>query len=353
MAHIDYRCLRGKVKAYAPAQPLGNPHLWVILSAGGRDYFATINVRSNKDEPGDPVGKSYLYYLVDTDFKHPIVPSILARPQGLSEVERSWAGGAMDFQRANLFNPNAMRVLPAEGAGEDGLAHRLGGLFDLARQQDSDVFFYGNAFAKDNPRQTDAAFGFTPDTPFGLDNVHMAQGDPRDVNIRLHENGAWHDGAAFLWDPRSQRMTGIFLAFQSQSWHTNASGDLIYGATGWEAPVYDYASGTGVAVAPVKRAAEITSLHRAPDGTGSAVIANMSPAPLDIGGWRLLLDDQTSLPLPSATLAPGQPLGLPLPSGALNDQGGLVSLFNAANLKVDGEAYLGGDAATGWSSSFG
>ena len=164
-------------------------------------------MRSNKDAPGEPIGKSYLYYHIDTDFSHPIAPSILARPEGLSPVERSYAGGAIDFQRGNLFDPDAMRVLPPEGAGDDGLVHRLGGLLQLAQAQACDVFFYGNAFAKDNPHQTDAAFGYTPDTPLGLDNVHMAQGDPREVNVRLHENGVWHDGACFIWDARSRRMT--------------------------------------------------------------------------------------------------------------------------------------------------
>ena len=166
---------------------------------------------------------------------------MLARPQGLTPVERSYAGGAIDFQRGNLFDPNAMRILPPEGAGDDGLVHRLSAMLQLAKAQDCDVFFYGNAFAKDNPHQTDAAFGYTPDTPFGLDNVHMAQGDPRALDVRLHENGVWHDGACFIWDARARRMSAIFLAFQSQAWHTNDSGDLIYGATGCEAPLYDFA----------------------------------------------------------------------------------------------------------------
>ena len=73
------------------------------------------------------------------------------------------------------------------------------------------------AFRKDNPRQTDAAFGYTPQTPFGLDNVHMAQGDPQSINMRLRENGVWHDGACFIWDGRASRMTAVFLSFQSQA----------------------------------------------------------------------------------------------------------------------------------------
>jgi uncharacterized protein YukJ len=71
MGHINYQCLRGKVHAVAPAEPPTNPHLWVILAANGEQWFATINVRSDKDALGEPAGKSYLYYLVDSDFAHP------------------------------------------------------------------------------------------------------------------------------------------------------------------------------------------------------------------------------------------------------------------------------------------
>jgi uncharacterized protein YukJ len=353
MGHINYQALRGKVRAYAAAAPPTNPHLWVILEAGGKQWFATINVRSDKGLPGEPVGKSYLYYYIDHDFSHPIVPSVLARPQGLSPVERTYAGGAVDFQRGNLFDPAAMRILPPEGAGDSGLAHQLGAMLELAKSQDCDVIFYGNAFAKDNPHQTDAAFGYTPDTPFGLDNIHMAQGDPQAIDMRLHENGIWHDGAAFLWDAQARRMSAIFLAFQSQSWHTNDAGELIYGTTGCEPPPYDFSAGGFAPLPRMKRAAEITSAHRAPDGTASVVIANMTSAPLDLTNWRLLIDAQATHPLPATALAPGAPCSAPLPAGALNDTGGLITLNNPAGLRVDGVAYLGGDATKGWSTAFG
>ena len=207
----------------------------------------------------------------------------------------------MDFQRAGLFDPGAMRVLPPEGPGHDGLVQRLTGLLQLAKDQDCDVFFYGNAFAKDNPHQTDAAFGYTPPTPFGLDNVHMAQGDPQAINIRLHENGVWHDGACFVWDGRARRMTAIFLSFQSQGWHTNDNGDLIYGATGAEAPAYDFSKGEGALIMPPPRPARLTTAHRGPDGACSVVLTNMSPAPLDLTGWTLLVDARQSTALPAST----------------------------------------------------
>jgi uncharacterized protein YukJ len=354
LSHINYQTLRGKVRAFAPAEPSTNPHLWVILESGGQQCFATINVRSDKGAPGEPVGKSYLYYLVDTDFAHPILASVLARPQGLSPVERSYAGGAIDFQRGNLFDPAAMRILPPEGAGDDGLVHRLSSMLQLAKTQDCDVIFYGNAFAKDNPHQTDAAFGYTPDTPFGLDNIHMAQGDPRAIDMRLHENGVWHDGAAFIWDARARRMSAIFLAFQSQAWHTNDAGDLIYGSTGCEAPPYDFGAGQFAPLPQAKRAAEITSAHRALDGTACVVVTNMTSAPLDLTNWRLLVDAAANHPLPATPLAPGAPVAVvTLPAGALHDGGGLLTLLNPGGLRVDGVAYLGGDATAGWSTSFG
>lgn len=353
MARVNYHCLRGKIYAFAPAQPPTNPHLWVILAAEGRQWFATINVRSDKEAPGAPVGQPYLYYLIDHDFAHPIARSVLGRPAGLTPVERSYAGGAIDFQRGNLFNPNAMRILPPGGKGDDGLVHQLSAMFQVAQAQDCEVIFYGAAFAKDNSKQTDAAFGYTPDTPFGLDNIHMSQGDPRAIDVRMHENGVWRDGAAFVWDARARRMSAIFLAFQSQAWHTDDQGAPVFGATGCEAPRYDFSGGALATPSLAKRAAEITSAHRAPDGSASVVVANMTGAPLDVTNWRLLIDAQTTYPLPAPQLAPGEPLSAPLPGAALNDAGGLVTLLNAAGLKVDGVAYLGGNSQTGWSTSFG
>ena len=352
MPHINYSCLRGKVRAFAPAAPAGNPHLWVILEAGGQQWFATINVRSDKGGSGDAIDKSYLYYLIDSDFRHPIAPSILARPQGLSPVGRSYADGALDFQRCNLFDPRAMRVLPMDGAGGDNLTQRLGAILQVAKDQGSDVFFYGNSFHKDNPHQTDAAFGYTPDTPFGIDNIHMTQGDPKAIDQRVHENGTWHDGACFIWDEHAKRMTGAFLAFQTQAWHTNDNGEVIFGATGCEAPLYDFSNGLGEPLPLPARAAELTSLHRAPDGTGTLIVANMTNAPIDLSGWMVLAQAETTIPLPAGPLDPGQPLSLALETGVLDDGGGILTLLNAANLRVDGVAYLGGDAAAGWSTSF-
>jgi uncharacterized protein YukJ len=352
MGQINYRCLRGKVHSVAPAAPPTNPHLWVILQANSEQWFATINVRSDKDALEEPVGKSYLYYLVDSDFEHPVVSSILARPEGLSIVERSFAGGALDFQRAGLFDPTGMRVLPPEGPGHDGLIQRLTAILQLAKDQESDVFFYGNAFRKDNPRQTDGAFGYTPQTPFGLDNVHMAQGDPQSINRRLRENGVWHDGACFVWDGHASRMTAVFLSFQSQAWHTNDNGDPIAGATGAEAPAYDFAK-DGALIMPPPRLAQLTSAHRAPNGAGSVVLTNMGQAPLDLSRWRLIIDTNLRIDLPATKVGPGQPLNLALAPGALADRGGVVMLVNPSGLSVHCVAYYGGDSATGWSSSLG
>ena len=162
----------------------------------------------------------------------------------------------------------------------------------------------------------------------------MAQGDPQAINARLHENGVWHDGACFVWDGRAKRMTAIFLSFQSQGWHTNDNGDLIYGATGAEASAYDFSKGDGALITAPPRVAQLTTAHRGPDGVCSVVLTNMSPAPLDLTGWALLVDTQTTTALPSATLAPGQPMNIALPGGRLANTGGVLTLLNPADLSV-------------------
>jgi hypothetical protein len=129
-----------------------------------------------------------------------------------------------------------------------------------------------------------------------------------------------------VWDGRARRMTAIFLSFQSQGWHTNDNGDLIDGATGAEAPAYDFSKGDGALSSPPPRAAQLTTAHRGPDGACSVVLTNMSHAPLDLAGWRLRIDARTTTALPSAALAPGQPTSIALPAGGLSDSGGVCML---------------------------
>ena len=78
----------------------------------------------------------------------------------------------------------------------------------------------------------------------------------------------------------------------------------------------------------------------------------MTGEPLDATNWRLLIDARTAHPLPAARLEPARPLAAPLPRGVLTDAGGLVTLLDAAGLKVEGVAYLAGDSSAGWSTSF-
>ena len=353
---VFYQVLRGKVRDFALAQPQPNPHLWVVLEAAGHTWFATINVRSDKEPEGAPAGHANLYYLIDTDFRHPLVASILARPEGLSpahaSLDRSYAAGALDYQRGALFNPNAMRVLQPDAPGEDALVQRLSGLFKLAKDQSQDVVIYGRTFKMSKPHQTDAAFGYTPDGPFGVHNIHMTQGDSPSLKVREVENSVWGDGGCFLWDENARRMSAIFLAFQAQAWHTDETGMALGGSTGAEPPTYDYANG-GALIPPPPRAAEITSLHVQPDGTASVTLSNMSANPLDISQWTLSIDAGAPLSLPVTALKPGEPLSISLPGNAFDAHGGVLSLTNDAGLRVDNVAYAGGDPAKGFSDSFG
>jgi uncharacterized protein YukJ len=347
MAQINYSCLKGKIDRFKPA-PSGNPHLWLLVDAGPDSFFATVNVQSSKGLAGSPVAETYLNFLVDEDFRHPIVTRLRNLRPGLALQKRSYADGALDYIKGNLFDPRKMRVLPSQSAGGDDLVHRLEALFGLAREQNDDIVIVGSQFHTSHG-QTNAVFGETP--ALGIDNTHMAQGDPPEIDERLHENGAWHDGAMFLLSTNTDRVTAIFLAFQTQAWQTDADGQPVDGTTGFEAPRYDFAGGgLGNPVPAAPPVAELTSLNRLADGTGRLVVANMTSASLDVSGWSVTSPDG-ALDLPNTSIEPGRPLTLDLPGNMLDDAGGILSLLDANGLKVDGVAYLGGPTS-GWSSSF-
>jgi hypothetical protein len=82
------------------------------------------------------------------------------------------------------------------------------------------------------------------------------------------------------------------------------------------------------------------------------VVANMTGAPIALAGWTILAQAEKSLALPATSLLSGQPLSVALAADFIDDSGGVLTLVNPASLRVDGVAYLGGDPAAGWSTSF-
>ena len=72
---------------------------------------------------------------------------------------------------------------------------------------------------------------------------------------------------------------------------------------------------------------------------------NAGAAELDLAGWALLDAEEHRMPLPSTRLPSGEAARIPLgPPVRLDGEGGLLTLLDAAGLKVDGVAYTGRQA---------
>ena len=123
----------------------------------------------------------------------------------------------LDYVRGDLFDPAQMRPLPADVSGPD---NDLGDLLDdcvdprdrIRRRRSTRS---GSAGGRRRASR-DKVFGFRPGN--GVHDIHMNQGNsPRFEG----DDGVWQDGALLIHLPAEERWVGIFLAFQSQSWHTD------------------------------------------------------------------------------------------------------------------------------------
>ena len=57
----------------------------------------------------------------------------------------------------------------------------------------------------------------------GIHDIHMNQGNP--LNNHGGDNGVWQDGALFINLPAKKTWTAVFIAFQTESWKTDSSGN--------------------------------------------------------------------------------------------------------------------------------
>jgi uncharacterized protein YukJ len=336
MALRSYGVLAGRIVEGRSERDADTPHYQVRVDGGGTDFRIAVNVLSQQ-------APSELLYLADPAFRHPLLADLPALADGFTPVPSGPGGVALDYIRANLFDRTAMRPLPSTAPGPDNdLADAIDHFVSRAiADPTARVYAFGERWGPE-AGTPDKIFGFRPGN--GIHDIHMNQGNSGRFR---GDNGVWQDGGLLLHYPRQDQWVGIFLAFQSQAWHTDdRTGDAI---TAPPVPAEPEARDHVVRIV----GALVNPAGPAPEAE-SVTLLNASPSDVDLAGWSIVDRQKQRMPLEEATLPAGGTARIPLRAPVrLGNGGGIATLLDPEGLKVDGVAYTAEQARReGWTIVF-
>jgi uncharacterized protein YukJ len=322
-----YGVLAGRVLDSRAEGGADSPHFQIRVRGGGADFRVAVNVLS-QERPSE------LLYFADEAFRHPVLQALPDLSDGFSGLPSKPGGTALDFIRGNLFDRRSMRSLPSAVPGVDNdLADKLSHHIDRAMSDPTArLYAFGQRWGPE-PGTPDKIFGFSPGN--GVHDIHMNQGNSERFR---RDDGVWQDGALLIHHPDDDQWVAVFLAFQSQAWHT----DDQTGHAETRIPV----PGPAPTPSPAEPdrlirivAALVNSVGPAPESE-TVTLINTSAQDIDLTGWSLLDRLKQRMSLDPVTLAAGEAIRIRLrPPIQLGNQGGLVSLLDPSGLKVDGVAY--------------
>jgi len=328
----------------------GNPHYQVHIVDQRDDYRIAVNVASQ-------LQPSELEYLIDSDFHHPIVDRLHELAPGWKSLPPQPGGISVDFIRANLFDPRRMLKLAFNVPGPDNdLNEKIDHYIQRAMaDEEAQLYAFGERWGPENTK--DKIFGFLPGN--GVHDIHMNQAN---VGQFVEDDGVYQDGALIIEFPRQNQWVGVFLKFQSQTWHTDdRTGHQI------ETPTSGPPSDGGTPPSPFEPGGSPTPAM--PDGAIRIVAALVNPVqspeveyvtllnttngPIDLQGWKIADRDKNKMAL-SGTVAAGETLRVRLvPPVMLPNKGGIITVLNDAGLRVDGVSYTKAQASNpGWTIKF-
>lgn len=323
-----YGILKGKVIGAKREEDYNTPHFQVHILAGDIHYRIAVNVMSQINPPN-------LLFFAAEDFQHPIIATLPTLAVGFTNLQSKSGGQALDYIRSNLFKKEDMRILPPSIPGADNdLSDKLEYFVSRAiKEEDAQVYAFGEPWGPETSI-TDKIFGFKPGN--GIHNIHMNQGnDPQHQG----EDGIWQDGALFFHFPSSNQWVAIFLAFQSQTWHTD---DI----TGHAIP--DQKSDGIIRII----AAEVNPIGMKPERK-TVTLINTSPDSINLEGWQIA-DQLKNKHTLSGTIDGGTVILVTLPPQLkLSNKGGIITLLNDNGIKIDGVSYTKKQASKkGWTIVF-
>ncbi len=324
-----YGVLKGK--AIESKNGVGDsPHFQVLVVDDDLRHRIAINVKSSE-------APSELLYFVDEDFNHPLIEELMVLPFGFLDLESKPGGMALDYIRGNIFDPSRMRPLPHNVPGPENDLNELIHKY-IARaigMETSAVYAFGQRWGPEKER--DKLFGFKPGS--GIHDIHMNQGNSESWK---KDDGVYQDGGLIIHLPDEDRWVGIFLAFQSQCFHT----DDLTGHCIDESP----ATGDG----SVRIIAALVNPEGQDRGLETVLLLNTTPEPIDLTEWALADKNKNKAPLKGVIKAGDvRIVDLSGEDVVLSNQGGIISLLDKKGLKVDGASYTKEEASRqGWTIVF-
>ena len=347
MSKPKYGALRGR--AVAAAEERGDhtsPHYQIKVMAEGEPWRIAVNVKSS-DKGGSGPDRSLLLYRIIDDFRHPILATVRQFKEGFHPIAPGLRKGGLDYIRGHMFDPKDVRLLAPDLPGD---GNDLNDLIDAQVERalsdpNAEIFAFGQPWGPEN--KPDKTFKFKPNR--GVHDIHMNQGNPRSGG-HAGDNGVSHDGGLLFWFPGPDRWVAAFLAFQSQSWHTDDhTGNPVEGRTGAEPPRFDERSRRLRAVEQPHRALDIVAVRVAPTLRSPAVLLlNTTDQDVGLAGWSLATAREVRQTLAGAVRA-GQTLAIDVPETFFDAAGGVVTLLDASDLKVAGATYpAASDTLPGW-----
>jgi uncharacterized protein YukJ len=221
MPIANYSVLAGKPTA---GKVVGgaSTHYQITMQANGGSFTVAVNIQS--------VDGSEVLYAIEEGFTPPDVAGLLALPMGMTTLQSTPDGLALDFVREEIngspmITKAQMTLLPqlrSKGSEEERMMNRARAkalenavvtLLNMTiADKDGVIYAFGSAYAD----------GGKVD---GIHDIHMNQGNP--VNNHGGDNGVWQDGALFIYLPSKGTWTAVFLAFQTESWTTDSAGNPV------------------------------------------------------------------------------------------------------------------------------
>jgi len=207
------------------------------------------------------------------------------------------------------------------------------------------VYAFGEKWGPETKR--DKYFGFKPGN--GIHDIHANQGNS---DAWRRDDGVYQDGGLIIHLPDEARWVAIFLAFQSQCFHTDdTTGHRIPEACdGSKPPKPPVDEPTETRDKDVRIIAALINPEGHDYGLESITLLNTTPDSLDLDGWAIV-DKNKKRAYLSGSIGAGETLRITL-SGKdvqLSNKGGIITLLDRKGLKVDGVSYTKKEASgSGW-----